>query len=268
MLWRDWKKTPDMIPPRHFGCRATLVRVISGGETDENVPDLKKVAEKDGFQNTTKKELVASGKIADGETKKAALVRIKNDEFVLPEKTKITKEQALSGTNPNYSKSREYQINCQRCVPAYEMRRRGYNVEALPNVQSSVKLGNIEKMKEMWGLDDKDILKNYIEIKRGDNVTIKDADFGNVLDFIEDSNVGARFQISWWWSKNLSGHTIVAENTKKGAIFIDPQTGKTFDVEQFWKLDKNKRKVFVFRIDDREINQDMLKLVMKDKNNG
>lgn len=77
-----------MIPPRHFGCRATLVRVVSGGDASENTPDLKKVAEKDDFQNATKKELIASGKISENETKKAALARIRNDEFVLPEKPK------------------------------------------------------------------------------------------------------------------------------------------------------------------------------------
>ncbi|MBF1015599.1 MAG: hypothetical protein HXK96_02130, partial [Candidatus Nanogingivalaceae bacterium] len=28
MTWQEWQKNPDMIPPRHFGCRATLVRVV------------------------------------------------------------------------------------------------------------------------------------------------------------------------------------------------------------------------------------------------
>ena len=38
---------------------------------------------------------------------------------------------AIQG-NPNYSKGREWQTNCQRCVWATELRRRGYDVEALP----------------------------------------------------------------------------------------------------------------------------------------
>ena len=36
------------------------------------------------------------------------------------------------GGNPNYGKGREWSTNCQRCVWATEMRRRGYDVEALP----------------------------------------------------------------------------------------------------------------------------------------
>ena len=268
MTWQEWQKNPDMIPPRHFGCRATLVRVVEGGNESENPVDKKLLERKDDFAKTPKGELIARGELDKDETKKAGLARIRNEEFVLPNKTKIPPQLALSGTNPNYDKAREYQINCQRCVPTYEMRRRGYDVEALGNLRGSVKLGNLEKMKELWGLEDKDILRNYIEIKRGENITIKDADFGNVLDFIEDSNIGSRFQISWWWSKDRTGHTIVAENTRKGAMFIDPQIGKTFTAEQFWRLDKNKRKMFLFRIDDRKINEDMLKLIMKGKSNG
>jgi hypothetical protein len=81
MKWSEWKKTPDMIPPRHFGCRATLVRVVSGGDISENTPDLKKVAEKDSFQNATKKELVAKNPELEKYTRKEidAMVWYKTD---------------------------------------------------------------------------------------------------------------------------------------------------------------------------------------------
>lgn len=45
-----------------------------------------------------------------------------------------TPEEALANANAaNYNKDRTYQINCQRVVWAYELQRRGYDVEALPN---------------------------------------------------------------------------------------------------------------------------------------
>ena len=45
-----------------------------------------------------------------------------------------TPEEALANVNAaNYNKDRAYQINCQRVVWAYELQRRGYDVEALPN---------------------------------------------------------------------------------------------------------------------------------------
>ena len=49
-----------------------------------------------------------------------------------------TTEADIKGTNPLFSSGREYQINCQRCVPAYEMRRRGYDVTALPRIMTGV----------------------------------------------------------------------------------------------------------------------------------
>ena len=36
----------------------------------------------------------------------------------------------LKDINPNYNEGTIWQENCQRCVPAYEMRRRGYDVTA------------------------------------------------------------------------------------------------------------------------------------------
>lgn len=36
-------------------------------------------------------------------------------------------------TNPNYYEGRKWQVNCQRVAVAYELRRRGYAVEARPN---------------------------------------------------------------------------------------------------------------------------------------
>ena len=153
MAWKEWKAQPDMIPPRHFGCRATLVRVVGGGDTDNNPADPKKVADKDYFQNTTKKELISSGKISKDETKKAASARIKNDEFVLPDKTRITLKIALRGTNPNYLTAKEYQNDCQRCVLTYEMRRRGYDVETLPNIKGSAPLGRESEIMKMWGVE-------------------------------------------------------------------------------------------------------------------
>ena len=51
----------------------------------------------------------------------------------LPQKTSVySSYEDMKATNPHYNDSYNYQINCQRCVPAYEMRRRGYNVTAKP----------------------------------------------------------------------------------------------------------------------------------------
>ena len=40
--------------------------------------------------------------------------------------------------NPNFNKGGGYTINCQSCVVTYELRRRGYDLETLPNVNGSM----------------------------------------------------------------------------------------------------------------------------------
>lgn len=54
--------------------------------------------------------------------------------FLGPHGKQKTVEEALAGANPHYREGREWQQNCQRCIYAYEMQRRGYDVEALPRI--------------------------------------------------------------------------------------------------------------------------------------
>lgn len=45
----------------------------------------------------------------------------------------IERHLDMRATNPNYRKGVEWQVNCQRVAVTYELRRRGYDVTALPN---------------------------------------------------------------------------------------------------------------------------------------
>ena len=54
--------------------------------------------------------------------------------FLGPRGKQKTVDEALAGSNPHYREGREWQQNCQRCIYAYEMQRRGYYVEALPRI--------------------------------------------------------------------------------------------------------------------------------------
>ena len=262
MTWQEWQKNPDMIPPRHFGCRATLVRVVEGGDESENPVNKKLLERKDDFAKTPKGELIARGELDKDETKKAGLARIRNEEFVLPNKTKIPPQLALSGTNPNYDKAREYQINCQRCVPTYEMRRRGYDVEALGNLRGSVKLGNDQKILELWGASDKDFIKNYVEFSSRKELKYSDGSKDNLNRIIENIEPNSRYQIAWHWKGGSSGHTSVLEKTSKGIFIVDPQTRKIYKAKEYLGRDLF-TKVRLLRIDNRKINEDMLKLIMK-----
>lgn len=258
MTWQEWQKNPDMIPPRHFGCRATLVRVVEGGDESENPVDRKLLERKDDFAKTPKVELIARGELDKDETKKAGLARIRNEEFVLPNKTKIPPQLALSGTNPNYDKAREYQINCQRCVPTYEMRRRGYDVEALGNYDK--RLSSLINIRKMWGVKNDEIFRNYRKNESGELENLNIAYFKEYLKNIEN---GERHQIGWLWREE-SGHTILVERKNGILKFIDPQTNKVRNFKEFQDWTKTSKGIFwAFRIDDRELDKNMIKLIMK-----
>lgn len=258
MTWQEWQKNPDMIPPRHFGCRATLVRVVEGGDESENPVDKKLLERKDDFVKTPKGELIARGELDKDETKKAGLARIRNEEFVLPNKTKIPPQLALSGTNPNYDKAREYQINCQRCVPTYEMRRRGYDVEALGNYDK--RLSSLINIRKMWGVKSDEIFRNYRKNESGELENLNIAYFKEYLKNIEN---GERHQIGWLWREE-SGHTILVERKNGILKFIDPQTNKVRNFKEFQDWTKTSKGIFwAFRIDDRELDKNMIKLIMK-----
>ena len=47
-----------------------------------------------------------------------------------------TMDEDLKAVNPNWKKLDGYDDNCQRCVPTYVLRRRGFDVEALPTGQN------------------------------------------------------------------------------------------------------------------------------------
>ena len=258
MTWQEWQKNPDMIPPRHFGCRATLVRVVEGGDESENPVNKKLLERKDDFVKTPKGELIARGELDKDETKKAGLARIRNEEFVLPNKTKIPPQLALSGTNPNYDKAREYQINCQRCVPTYEMRRRGYDVEALGNYDK--RLSSLINIRKMWGVKSDEIFRNYRKNESGELENLNIAYFKEYLKNIEN---GERHQIGWLWREE-SGHTILVERKNGILKFIDPQTNKVRNFKEFQDWTKTSKGIFwAFRIDNRELDKSMIKLIMK-----
>lgn len=43
-----------------------------------------------------------------------------------------TSDENIMATNPNYNLGLSFQLNCQKCVPTYEMRMRGFDVVARP----------------------------------------------------------------------------------------------------------------------------------------
>lgn len=117
----------------------------------------------------------------------------------------------LRSTNPNYEPNSQWAVNCQRCVPAYEMRRRGYDVTATPkppNVNSS------DLSYQPFAVWENPIIQQTTGNGQQD-IEIQMAQWGD----------GARAQITVVWADGDGGHTFIAEQENGHTRFLDPQTG-------------------------------------------
>lgn len=171
--------------------------------------------------------------------------------------------------NINYGRGREYGINCQSCVVANELRRRGYNVTAMPNLK---KAGNIpyelSRKTEMAWIDPvtmKTPLKKraggqYVDVYKLKTKTLKQVN----LELEEITKEIGRYHINFVWKGCKSGHIITIEKLSDGKMMLyDPQTGK---MENWKDLSKNislKYGVSVLRVDNLLVNTDIIDGIVK-----
>lgn len=135
-----------------------------------------------------------------------------------------TIDSALSATNPHYKEGIEWRYNCQRCVYAYEMQRRGYDVEALPRIFDGSDTLPYMTHKEGW-----------LNVMEG--AKLVDLPSHNTLQRMADQmhkwGDGARAIVRVVWKGGKSGHVFVAEQQNGGTVFVDPQSGKYVDAKSY-----------------------------------
>lgn len=139
--------------------------------------------------------------------------------------------------NPNYSSGREYQINCQRCVQAYEFRRRGYDVIAMPKPSSNnlVSWGNECFIPSSANPRDEYIFSNAASEVKKELTAAPD---------------GARYSVYIAWKGRSGGaHVFIAEKQGNTIRYVDPQNGKS-DVSSYFLQGK---RFGLFRLDDKDI---------------
>ena len=159
-----------------------------------------------------------------------------------------------------------YRVNCQRCAPAYELRRRGYNVNALPN--SGGNWNEIYTIPEkMWRFKDGSVSEPQMLPARSNRAVTKALN--------KQMAVGERGTLDWAWTGGgnaLEGHIINVEKTKNGLVFVDAQGGKqaaTF--EEYMGSNNFKKKYYgttmgvnYNRVDDKFIDLENIGLIVKE----
>lgn len=167
-------------------------------------------------------------------------------------------EANLGKENPKY-KEEGGNINCQTCTVVHEMRRRGYDVEALPNDNKRfVKLCKKEKFSWLQrfvnadGTDvDYDFTYGWIKKKGG---LMDSKKLGEYV--VEKINTDGRYEIYCGWKGSKNTHVFCAERINGEIKWFDPQTGRADVSDYFKKI--NPRMVGIIRIDDKLINPKMM----------
>lgn len=156
-----------------------------------------------------------------------------------------TREQDLKAVNPNFVPGRngEWENNCQRCVTAYEARRRGIDVTA--------KQWTSDKEPIMWSDGWSLAYKNGKIIDCSDTTGLKART--NIIREMNKMPDGARCAVQVIWKgRRGGGHVFIAEKQDGKIAFIDPQPhGETIqlDCDDCFKI-VNGRLVHIMRLDN------------------
>lgn len=126
--------------------------------------------------------------------------------------------------NPAYKK--KYTINCQSCVVAHEMRRRGFDVEAIGNTANSIPRILSHHTELAW-LDKDGNTPTSTKVSwlwAADKAAMGASLVANLETATKE--VG-RYHMKWTWGNGRSGHIITCERLANGTLRIyDPQNGK------------------------------------------
>ena len=186
-------------------------------------------------------------------------------------KKRNTVDDDLQVVNPGYPKDKARRLNCQRCVPAYELRKRKEQLDVIARPATLDKNGRLvydEAMKQM------------LNVFVGAKENLRPAGSFDGKDFIEKQMLrfedGARAQVFVTWKEGTEkyvrngkvvelpkSHTFVAENNNGIIRFVDPQNGKEDCSDYFTKV-KNGCTMFV-RIDKLPINEDIIDLFITNR---
>lgn len=174
-----------------------------------------------------------------------------------------SREQDVKAVNPNWSTGAfEWKNNCQRCVTAYEARRRGFDVTAKPCYSVTDKYASNFGFALPYNRGERKISTLWHEAG---------VSFGNVKNFTKADckaaiegcmaqyGNGSRAIIHGYWEHNQQGHVFIAENVGGKVQFFDPQSG-SMDCSSHLDM-MNPRSMYILRIDDLPFNSEIVGVV-------
>lgn len=151
-----------------------------------------------------------------------------------------TASDDLKNTNPNWREDSPWDVNCQRCVSAYEARRRGFDVSAAPLLDEN---DTLQIMRHPQG---------WPSVYKGAELIDCTAASGTASAIMVDDKMaewgeGARAIVRVRWNLG-GGHVFIAERVNGQTHYVDPQRGEE-DVDYYFQSAKGNG-TFCVRIDN------------------
>lgn len=215
-------------------------------------------------------------------------------------------QKVVAHVNPDYNNwesgvisSMGARMNCRRATFTYEMRRRGFDVQATKTTTASgqhavgvinaLSPGKDIQRTSMTGLLTgrvreaigktrgkatplTDALNNNMYGEKSIVRSLADVDNDRIMsgktifDSLSKNPDGARGELGMGW-KMGGGHSIAWEKVKGKIVIFDTQSGKVFkDAESFDEVAGNMKTAAFTRLDDKALNTDYLLRWMKDAN--
>lgn len=164
--------------------------------------------------------------------------------------------------NPDFEvpKAREkgFKDNCQTCTVAYELRRRGFNVEAKPNPLVRGRKDGLRVAQKTLDWEERFLNAD------GSKVTYEYSWRARITDTVEakrtyisgKTSEAGRYEVYCAWKgKNAGAHVFIVEKTADGdLIWFDPQSGKKGREVSGYLKNMKSGWISVLRVDDKLIN--------------
>lgn len=169
-----------------------------------------------------------------------------------------------SRCNPNFTienaEGLGYQHNCQTCTMTYELRRRGFNVEAKPSplvkkVMREFDLFAASKGAN-WTLRFLNSDGTPVKYKYSGYDIPKDTIASKNAYIQNETKQQGRYEVYCAWKgKNAGAHVFIVERQRNGELlWFDPQSGRRGGAFKDYLQRMSKLKISILRIDDKLIN--------------
>lgn len=171
-----------------------------------------------------------------------------------------TIDKCVKTTNPNFATGKkEYTHNCQRCVAAYEARRRGFDVQASGALNGKEDSLTSAYGPKSWPAVYKDGQNELTWV--GGNTSLQAQQ--NIADRMLEYGNGSRaiVCVAWQGEEDI-GHVFIAEQVNGITQFIDPQSGSKNCSYYFEREMIKPNRTFLLRVDNKEFT-DMINKCIK-----